>query len=64
MSGHDSQFQVGIRQTRDGTYHAVAFVLRIGLEDAVCGRVVTSGVHGVGPDLVEGGLFLLAFVGG
>jgi len=26
----------------------------VGLQDAVCGRVVTGGVHGVGAGLVEG----------
>ena len=36
-------------------YHAVTVELGVGLEDAVGGRVVSRGVHGVGARLVEGG---------
>lgn len=36
-------------------YHSVAGEFRIGLKDAVCGRVVSCCVHGIGTCLVEGG---------
>ncbi len=36
-----------------GAYHAVAGELRIGLQNAVCSRVVASGIHGIRTSLVE-----------
>ena len=44
----------GGRGGREG-YHSVAGEFRIGLKDAVCGRVVSCCVHGIGTCLVEGG---------
>lgn len=38
-------------------YHAMAGVVRVGVDDAVGGGIVTSCVHGIGASLVEGGLF-------
>lgn len=35
------------------TYHAVTGILRISLENTVCCRIITSGVHGIGASLVE-----------
>lgn len=36
-----------------GMYHAVAGELGVGLENAVCGGVVASCVHGIGASLVK-----------
>ena len=36
-------------------YHAVSGELRVGLQDAVCGRVIARSIHCVGTSLVEGG---------
>ena len=41
------------------TYHAVAGVLGVCVQNTVGGGVVTSCVHGIGASLVEGGLLLL-----
>lgn len=38
-------------------HHSVTLVLRIGLDDAVCGGVVASSIHGIRSGFVEGGLF-------
>ena len=37
----------GVRYLEGGTYHAVAGKLGIGLQNAVCGGVVASGIHGI-----------------
>jgi hypothetical protein len=34
-------------------YHAMTVELRVGVKNAVGGRVVTSSVHGIGPGLVQ-----------
>lgn len=39
-------------------YHAVAGELGVGVQDAVCGRIVTSSVHGIGASLVKRRLHL------
>lgn len=36
-------------------YHAMSGEFGVSLEDAVCGGVVASGVHGVGAGTVQGG---------
>lgn len=38
------------------TYHAVTLVVRVCVDDAVGGGVVTSGIHGIRASLVERGL--------
>jgi hypothetical protein len=38
-------------------YHAVAREVGVGVQDAVCGRIVTSSVHGIGASLVKRRLY-------
>lgn len=43
-------------------YHSMTLVLRIGLDYAVCRRVIASSIHGIGPGFVERRLKLIASV--